>query len=102
MVDRFFYICGPQGFHFTRKQELFAIKKIVERLFTKAIACSKKCLFLFIPDSKGKHPIKLLQAFFFPIIISCENNFSIGMRKECITLLLQFFLQLKVIVNLSI
>src|SRR5688572_11019064 len=102
MVDRFLYTCGPQGLHFAGKQELFTIKKIVERLFTKAIPCNKKGLFLFIPDSKGKHPIKLLEAFNIPTIVCCHNNLRIGMRKECITLLPQVFLQLKVIVNFTI
>src|SRR6476646_8845518 len=94
----------PQRFHFTGKNKIVVglRKVIIKRLFAKTVTSAKECLLLFIPNSKCKHAVEILQTIFAITGIGSKNNFSIAMGNESEPFLDQIGLYFEVIVYFAI
>src|SRR5262245_1768577 len=89
-------------FNLRAKEETTLRECVIERLHTKSIASAKESLFPAVPETKAPHAIEMLEAFFSPLLIGVQDNFSIGRRSKIVAAPLKLAANLPIVVYLSI
>lgn len=82
--------------------ELVTALAVVERLDPHPVPGQEQLLFSLIPDSKGKHPLQLVNTALTPGVPRLEYDLAIAIRIEVIALLFQRLPQSRVVVNRAV
>src|SRR5215472_16281139 len=69
-----------QSLHFRRKSKEAAVQRVVERFYSQAIASAEKSFGARIPNRKGKHAPKMIDAVHAVLFVQMENGFRIAVR----------------------
>src|SRR5450759_4741819 len=79
-----------------------SIPVIIQRLFAKAITCSKKSLAFPVPNGKSEHAAQMLDAIITVLFVSMYNSLCVTIGSKMVPTLLQFFTKLEIVIDFSI
>jgi len=76
--------------------------QIVKGLLAEPVSCYEQPSQPVVPQAKREHAVKPLEATLSKVRVSGENDLRVGVRAKPITMLLELFPQLEIVVNLSV
>ena len=96
-----------QGLAFAGKHKgLLAINAlepgIYKRLDAHSVACAEQGSFFGVPEGKGPHAVKAVQAVLAPGIVGFQQDLGVRIGLEANPLRLQFVAQLQVVVDFAV
>src|SRR5215471_10605452 len=91
-----------ESFNFRRKDEVFIVPPIIERLYSKAISRREQSAGLVVPYCKCEHSIEHLQAFSPPLFVRTQDHFSIRVGYKTVPFVREYIPNLSVVVNLPV
>src|SRR5712691_8060105 len=84
------------------KDQSLSISVVIQRLLAKPITCCQETVAISVPNGEGEHAAQVLDTLITVLLIGVNDSLSITTCGKVMTMTLQFFPQLPVVIDFAI